>query len=167
MTHVVFALGSNLGDRRAHIEEAIQALRASAGIEIENVSALYETEPVGGPEQDNYLNAVVTAESHLDPHELLRYAHDIENAHNRTREVRWGARTLDIDLIVVGDQVIDDETLTLPHPRAYERAFVLVPWSTIDPDCQIPGHGTVSECLSQLETDGVWLSQTQMSGGKE
>lgn len=162
MTHVAFALGTNIGDRIAHLSYAIKALRDHEQISVTAVSSIFETEPVGGPEQDNYLNAVVTAESSLTARELLAVCHEIENDRDRTREVHWGPRTLDVDLLVVGDEVSTDPALMVPHPRAHERAFVLTPWKTIDPNCEIPGHGTVQKRSEIVGSNGVWLSELQI-----
>lgn len=161
MTHVVFALGTNIGNRIAHLRYALQSLEQHEGVTVEAVSSIYETEPVGGPNQENYLNAVITAESKLSAADLLHLCHEIENERQRTREVRWGPRTLDVDLLIVGDVVSDDPALTLPHPRAHERGFVLVPWASIDPLTVIPGHGTVHDCAARVGSEGVWLSQLQ------
>lgn len=161
MTHVVFALGTNIGDRIAHLTYAVNALKHHEGLTVNAVSPVYETEPVGGPEQDNYLNAIVTAETEIAAPELLQLCHAIENERERTREVRWGPRTLDVDLLVIGDAISDDPALALPHPRAHERGFVLIPWVDIDPLTVIPGHGTVRDCADQVGSEGVWLSDHQ------
>ena len=138
---VVIALGSNLGDRKATLDDAVDQLRKI--ITITKVSTFIETDPVGGPDQPNYLNAVVIGESDLEPADLLAKMLSIENEAGRTREVRWGARTLDLDLIVAGDTVMDTEFLTLPHPRAHERRFVLDPWLEVDPEAILLGCGEV------------------------
>jgi 2-amino-4-hydroxy-6-hydroxymethyldihydropteridine diphosphokinase len=164
MSHVAFSLGTNIGDRVAHLDYAIHRLGSTEGISVISISQFYETEPVGGPEQDNYLNAIVTGESDLSPRELLNLCHDIEAGRDRKREVRWGPRTLDIDLLVVGDVVSDDPVLTIPHPRAHVRGFVLTPWATIDPNCVIPAQGRVIELAQEIGSDGVWLSELQSNG---
>jgi len=119
-------------------------------IEVTNLSTIIETEPVGGPEQPNYQNAVAIGESKLDPLDLLRAMHEIEAKLGRVRDVRWGPRTLDLDLIVAGDVVMDTDELVLPHPRAHERGFVLQPWNEIDPDGFIPGKGDLASLLAAL-----------------
>ncbi|MBO1766081.1 2-amino-4-hydroxy-6-hydroxymethyldihydropteridine diphosphokinase [Allobranchiibius sp. GilTou38] len=140
---VVIALGANMGDRAGTMADAVRALTAVDGLEVVACSPLLETGAVGGPEQPDYLNAVVVARSRLAPWTLLDELHRIERNHGRVREVRWGARTLDLDLIQVGDSTDDSdlrfetEELTLPHPRAHERAFVLVPWSRVDGTAQL------------------------------
>jgi 2-amino-4-hydroxy-6-hydroxymethyldihydropteridine diphosphokinase len=146
---VVIALGSNLGDRSLNIDSAVMELAKI--IEITHLSTNHETDPVGGPAQPKYLNAVLIAESELDPHELLIGALEIENRLGRTREVHWGPRTIDIDLISAGNEVINSQVLVLPHPRAHERKFVLKPWLEIDPDAALPGYGPVQEILEGLE----------------
>lgn len=148
---VVIALGSNLGDRAENISKAVSELNKI--IEVTHLSTIYETDPVGGPEQPDYLNAVLIGKSELDPADLLTKTLEIESALGRTREVRWGARTLDIDLIVAGDVVSNSEFLILPHPRAHERAFVLEPWLEIEPDAVLPGRGSVAALLSQLSIE--------------
>lgn len=138
-TPVVLALGTNLGDREATLISAVRALRTVEGLVVQRISPIVETDPVGGPEQPCYLNAVVTGRTTLTGRELLAACQQVESEHDRVREIRWGARTLDIDVIVHGTTVSDDPVLTLPHPRARERAFVLVPWVQVDPDAVLPG----------------------------
>ncbi|GAA4574609.1 2-amino-4-hydroxy-6-hydroxymethyldihydropteridine diphosphokinase [Planotetraspora kaengkrachanensis] len=154
---VVLSLGSNIGRRADYLQGALDALFDAPGLTFVAVSPVYETDPVGGPDQDAYLNAVVIAESTLAPHALLDRANSIENAFGRERLERWGPRTLDVDLIMVGGVVSDDPALTLPHPRAHERAFVLIPWAQADPAADLPGHGPVSELLAGLDHTGVRL----------
>jgi dihydroneopterin aldolase / 2-amino-4-hydroxy-6-hydroxymethyldihydropteridine diphosphokinase len=149
---VVLALGANLGDAEATLEEAAKALAAVDGLTVEVVSPVATTSPVGGPEQPDYRNAVVLATTTLDPQALLAACHRVEQQHGRERLVRWGARTLDIDLIAYGapgspsevvlppDLPVTDaalERLVLPHPRAHARAFVLAPWAAVDPSAQL------------------------------
>jgi 2-amino-4-hydroxy-6-hydroxymethyldihydropteridine diphosphokinase len=144
----VIALGSNLGNRELNIDSAIAELAKI--IEISHLSTNHETDPVGGPEQPKYLNAVLIAETQLDPHELLISMLEIENKLGRKREIHWGPRTIDLDLIVVGDEVVVSDVLVLPHPRAHERKFVLEPWLEIDPTAQIPGLGLVESILQRI-----------------
>ncbi len=141
-------LGSNIGDRLAHLQAAVDLLAPIA------VSPVYETAPVGGPEQDPYLNAVVLVAAD-DPRRLLRQAHAVEAARDRVRAERWGPRTLDVDLLDVGGLVLDTPELTLPHPRAAERAFVLVPWLAVAPEAVIPGAGRVADLLERIDRGGV------------
>jgi dihydroneopterin aldolase / 2-amino-4-hydroxy-6-hydroxymethyldihydropteridine diphosphokinase len=159
---VVIAMGSNIGDSVETLHGAAVALYGL--IDLDEVSPLVETDPVGGPDQPAYLNAVVTGTTHLAPVNLLAGLHDIEAAHGRTREVRWGPRTLDLDLIQYGDPVFDTDvrlegpTLTLPHPRAHERAFVLVPWLQAEPEAALRVDGQVrrvADLVAGLDTSGV------------
>lgn len=136
MTRAVLAVGSNLGDRMALLQGAIDAL--GEHMDVVAVSGVYETAPVGGPDQDDFLNAVLIVETSLAPHDLLALCQRVEAAHDRVREVRWGPRTLDVDIVVIADEVLDDPDLTLPHPRAHERAFVCVPWLDVDPEAALP-----------------------------
>jgi 2-amino-4-hydroxy-6-hydroxymethyldihydropteridine diphosphokinase len=144
----VIALGSNLGNRELYIDSAVAEL--AKVIEITHLSTNHETDPVGGPEQPKYLNAIAIAETELDPRELLIIMLEIENRLGREREVHWGPRTIDLDLIVFGDEVIDSEVLVLPHPRAHERKFVLEPWLEIDPGAYIPGIGEIESILQRI-----------------
>ena len=144
----VIALGSNLGNRELNIDSAIAELAKI--IEITHLSTNHETNPVGGPEQPKFLNAVAIAESHLDPRELLIAMLEIENKLGRKRDIHWGPRTIDLDLIIFGNEVIDSEVLVLPHPRAHERKFVLEPWLEIDPAAEIPGLGQVESILQRI-----------------
>ena len=141
----VVSLGSNLGNRHDILQRAVESIRLISTIEA--VSSFYETAPVGGPEQPDYINAVLIASANFPPEEFLQKLNEIENEAGRVREVRWGARTLDLDLITADDVEQESEFLTLPHPRAHERAFVLQPWLEIDPAAYIPGKGAVVEFL--------------------
>lgn len=133
----VLALGSNLGESESTIERAVVDLR-EAGVRILRVSPLYRTAPVGGPEgQPDYVNAVIEVSTELSPYELLKLCNAVEAAHHRERLVRWGPRTLDIDVIDYDGVISEDPVLTLPHPRAQERAFVLVPWAQMDPQARL------------------------------
>ena len=144
----VIALGSNLGNRELYIDSAVAEL--AKVIEITHLSTNHETDPVGGPEQPKYLNAITIGETELDPRELLIVMLEIENKLGRKREVHWGPRTIDLDLIVFGDEIIDSEVLVLPHPRAHERKFVLEPWLEIEPDAYIPGIGEIENILQRI-----------------
>jgi len=151
----VLALGSNLGDRRQNLQSAADGLFDAPGLGFRAVSPVYETRPVGGPDQPDYLNAVIAVETVLPARAILDRAHRVEDALRRVREVRWGPRTIDVDLIVVGDEISDDPELTLPHPHAHERAFVLAPWADIEPDAEIPGRGRVTDLLDAIGLNGV------------
>ena len=127
-------IGSNLGDRLAHLQHAVDGLAAADGVEVVAVSAVYETDPVGGPEQPEYLNAVVAVETGLDPHALLALGQRLEAGARRVRAERWGPRTLDVDVLLVGDEQVDDPDLQVPHPRMRERGFVMAPLGDVHPD---------------------------------
>lgn len=159
-TRAALGLGSNLGDRLGHLQAAVDALAAEVGVLA--LSGVYETDPVGGPEQQDYLNAVVVVDvSSLGEHDesraraLLVLAHRVEADRDREREVRWGPRTLDVDVLAVGGLRLDSRDLTVPHPRAHRRAFVLVPWDEADPGVVLPGRGTLTELLEEVGREGV------------
>lgn len=154
---VVIALGANLGDRLGTLSAAVRAVSQISGLRTLRVSPIVETDPIG-PEQPDYLNAVLLARTRLAPASLLRELHRIEAEFGRIRETRWGARTLDLDLIQMADLVLDSPALSLPHPRAHERAFVLQPWLLADPDATLrtsDGVRTVAALLESLPDQGV------------
>ncbi|MDF8264721.1 2-amino-4-hydroxy-6-hydroxymethyldihydropteridine diphosphokinase [Luteipulveratus flavus] len=172
---VVIALGANLGrDVAGTIDAAVAALRDTDGLTMVGVSGRFVTEPVGGPEgQPEYVNAVAVARTRLAPHTLLRRLHQIESWYGRTREIRWGPRTLDLDLIQVGDPrddsdiTSDTEELTLPHPRAHERGFVLLPWLDVDPAAVLrvgDGVRDVQELARDVGDAGVRPERGTTSG---
>ncbi len=144
----VIALGANIGNPQEQMDIAIALLRES--LEVTAVSSYFTTAPVGGPEQPDYLNAVCIAESELPAAELLALLHGIEKTLGRERIEHWGPRTIDLDLIQYGSILSYAEELTLPHPRAHERRFVLEPWSEIEPDALLLTHGKIFELLAQL-----------------
>lgn len=152
---VVIALGSNLGDRLDHLQGGLDALFDGPGLTFVAVSPVFETAPAGGPPQPGYLNAVLIADTWLPATAVLERCHGVEAAFGRSRAEVWGPRTLDLDLIVYGDEMIDDPALTVPHPRAHERAFVLAPWHAADPDARIPGRGRVADLLATVGMAGV------------
>ena len=144
-------VGANLGDRRATIERAIQLLRETPEIEVLAVSALRETDPVGYEDQPRFLNGALELETTLTARELLDALLAVERALGRTREgPRFGPRTIDLDLLVYGDERIDEPGLTVPHPRLHERPFALEPLAELAPELEIPGRGPVSGLLSGL-----------------
>ncbi|HEY2309288.1 MAG TPA: 2-amino-4-hydroxy-6-hydroxymethyldihydropteridine diphosphokinase [Streptosporangiaceae bacterium] len=151
----VIAMGSNLGDRMDYLQGGLDGLFDTPRISFLAVSPVYETAPVGGPEQPDYLNAVVIAETSMPAQAVLERCLSLEDAYGRARDERWGPRTLDLDLIIYGDEVSNGPGLTLPHPRAHERAFVLAPWHDADPQAQLPGRGPVADLLTALGTAGV------------
>jgi 2-amino-4-hydroxy-6-hydroxymethyldihydropteridine diphosphokinase len=157
MSRVVLSLGANLGDRAGALRTALAALKADGLVAR---STLYETPPWGPVEQPPYLNAIAVVRGSRDARGWLARAHELEQAAGRTREVRFGPRTLDVDVVAVteddGTPVLsDDPELTLPHPRAHERAFVLVPWLTLDPGAVLPGQGRVADLVQALPPDAV------------
>lgn len=151
---VVLALGSNLGDRLAHLQAAARAL---AGLAPLRASGVWETDPVGGPEQGRYLNAVVVLAPSpalpADPLALLDLTQSLELMRDRERRERWGPRTLDIDIVAVGAGTLATGRLVLPHPRAAERAFVLLPWLEVEPDAVLPGAGRIADLAVDLAPD--------------
>lgn len=157
---VAVSVGSNLGDRLFALRHAVSALEQVPEVSGVRVSSLYETDPVGGVEQPDFLNAVAVADmvgtsQESAAQELLELARGVESDLQRVREVRWGPRTVDLDVLAVGDLRSDDPELTVPHPRLAERAFVLVPWAEIDPGFAVPGLGTVSALLAELSPEQV------------
>ena len=156
MSRAVLSLGSNIGDRTAHLQTAVRSL----GKAVRAVSAIYRTPPWGGVEQPDFYNIVVIAEDDgADPQAWWRRCQALEQEAGRERTVHWGPRTLDADVILVevhGHAVISDEPeLILPHPRAAERAFVLKPWVEIDPGAELPGAGSIADLLDELDTTGI------------
>ncbi|KUM86495.1 MULTISPECIES: 2-amino-4-hydroxy-6-hydroxymethyldihydropteridine diphosphokinase [Streptomyces] len=153
----VLSLGSNLGNRLETLQGAIDALEDTPGVRVKAVSPVYETEPwgVAADSQPSYFNAVVVLKTTLPPSSLLERAHAVEEAFNRVRDERWGPRTLDVDIVSYAEVVSDDPILTLPHPRAHERAFVLVPWHDVEPEAQLPGRGPVAALLDTVTRNGV------------
>ncbi|MFH8445411.1 2-amino-4-hydroxy-6-hydroxymethyldihydropteridine diphosphokinase [Streptomyces sp. NPDC018026] len=153
----VVALGANLGNRLETLQGAIDALEDTPGVRVKGVSPVYETEPWGvAPDsQPSYFNAVVILKTTLPPSSLLERAHAVEEAFHRVRDERWGPRTLDVDIVAYAEVVSDDPHLTLPHPRAHERAFVLAPWLDVDPEAALPGRGRVADLLAAVTRAGV------------
>ena len=142
----VVSLGANIGDPRANLDLAVALLREAT--DVIAVSSYLQTKPVGGPEQPDYLNAVAIVESELPAKDLLAVLNGIETAMGRTREIHWGPRVIDLDLIQYGGLLVSDEKLTLPHPRAHERRFVLAPWFEIEPEAILLTHGRISDLLN-------------------
>ncbi len=155
---VVLAVGSNLGDRLGTLQGCVQAISGLPDTDVLVISPVYETAPVGGPAQPDYLNAVLIASTGLAPRDLLAATQGIEAEFGRVRPQgaeRFGPRTLDIDVISYAELVSDDPVLTLPHPRAHERAFVLAPWHDVDAAARLPGRGAVAGLLAGLDRSGV------------
>ena len=156
MTLALIAIGSNLGDRSATIERSLSALDALPGITLSRISTVIETDPVGPPGQRPYLNAAAALETSLSPHELFECMLGVEHwlGRDRSREQRWGPRTIDLDLLTHGSTVLNTPALTIPHPRLHERDFVLRPLAEIAPDVVIPGlNSTPTELHAALGSD--------------
>ena len=149
MTRAALALGANQGDPRTTLHGAVAGLSAHPGVDVLAVSGLWQTAAVGGPEQPDYLNAVIVVQTSLDPQALLSLAHDLEEAAGRVRDVRWGPRTLDVDLLAFDEVRTDDPALTLPHPRAHQRSFVLEPWAQVDPGFVLEPMGGPARTVGQ------------------
>lgn len=137
-------LGSNLGDRLATLQRAVELLAAQPNLKVTRSSRVYETEPVGGPPQPEYLNAVIEVETTLSPKDLLAACGRVEEALGRARRERWGPRTIDVDILTFDDEVIDEPDLIVPHPRMHERGFVLAPLLELNADPPLPGGRTLS-----------------------
>jgi len=151
MAQAFVGLGSNVGDRAATLAAAVEALARAPGIRIRSVSAFRETDPVGGPPQGRFLNAAAELETDLSPHALLAVLLDVEQQFGRVRAVRWGPRTLDLDLLLYDDLVLDDTDLRVPHPLMHEREFVLEPLAEIAPQAVHPAlRATAAELLARL-----------------
>jgi 2-amino-4-hydroxy-6-hydroxymethyldihydropteridine diphosphokinase len=153
----VLSLGSNLGNRLETLQGSIDALEDTPGVRVKAVSPVYETEPWGVEpgSQPTYFNAVVVLKTTLPPSSLLERAHAIEEAFHRVRDERWGPRTIDVDIVAYADVVSGDPVLTLPHPHAHERAFVLAPWHDVEPEAQLPDRGPVAHLLTTVTREGV------------
>jgi len=142
VSRAVLSVGANLGDRLAALQGAVDAL--AEHVTVDAVSPVYETAPVGGPEQGDFLNAVLLVTATQSPAELVALGQEAERRAGRVPSGRWGPRALDVDLVAYDDVVSDDPHATVPHPRAHERAFVLRPWLDVDPSASLPGHGPVA-----------------------
>ncbi|WP_329532993.1 2-amino-4-hydroxy-6-hydroxymethyldihydropteridine diphosphokinase [Streptomyces sp. NBC_01450] len=153
----VLSLGSNLGNRLETLQGSIDALEDTPGVRVKAVSPVYETEPWGVEpgSQPTYFNAVVVLKTTLPPSSLLERAHAIEEAFHRVRDERWGPRTIDVDIVAYADVVSGDPVLTLPHPHAHERGFVLAPWHDVEPEAQLPDRGPVAHLLTAVTREGV------------
>ncbi|MEY4321022.1 MAG: hypothetical protein RLZZ471_963 [Actinomycetota bacterium] len=158
--HSVLAIGGNLGDREANIKAAVAKIGEIKKVKVRALSPLVESYAVtsAGIDQSkpNYINAVVKVDTKLKPKKFLKKLRAVEAELGRVRVERWGSRTMDIDIITYGDEIISKKTLTVPHPRAYQRAFVLVPWNLVDGEAVLPGHGKVADLAKVVEKD-VWV----------
>lgn len=166
MAVAYIGLGSNVGNRDKNLERAIDNLTKEEGIELLRVSSIYETEPVGYENQEDFLNAVVEIETHLDPHELLSVTKSIEAKQKRVRTVHWGPRTIDLDILLYDDVVLSEPRLRLPHPEVSNRAFVLVPLADLAPERELANGMSVRETLSRLgSNERVKLHRGQTDNG--
>lgn len=146
-------LGSNLGDRLRNLQGAVDGLGREPGIHVTASSRVWQTAPVGGPPQPDYLNAVIRVESDLGPAELLAACQRVESALGRVRTERWGPRTVDVDVLLYGERAIDEPGLVIPHPRIAERAFVLLPLLELEPDPRLPDGGRLVD--RRVDVSGV------------
>ena len=161
MSVVTFiALGSNLGDRLEHLRVGAQLLEAHQGLRITGKSRVFETEPVGGPDdQGAYLNAVVRVQTQFTARHVLEVLLEVEHQRGRVRGERWGPRTLDLDLLIHGPEIVNEPGLIVPHPRLHERAFVLEPLADLAADLEVPGLGlTVAALQARVGSEGVWAT---------
>lgn len=148
-------LGSNLGDRRRNLKEALSMIEEVDGVSVEKISPLYETGAVGGVEQSDFYNIVVRIETSLSPRELLHLAHRVEEQLHRARDQRWGPRTVDVDILLYGEASIDESDLAVPHPEMENRVFVLAPLGDIAPQLVLPSGRTIGERLAGIEGQAV------------
>ena len=158
MTRAFLGIGSNVGDRLAHLQLAVDVLQTVPGVVLVAASPVYETDPVGGPVQDDFLNAVLAIDTSLEPYGLLLVAQAVERAARRVRTEHWGPRTLDVDILLFGDVQLNEPELTIPHPWMHERAFVLAPLHDLDPAlAPVPagGWGGVRRASVALAMRGV------------
>ena len=154
-TRAVLALGSNLGDRKQHLKEALSEIAKLPSTKLLATSSFLETVAITEVGEDqsrpSYLNAVAIVETELSAEKLHQLTSEIENSLGRVRETKWQDRTIDVDLITFGSEVVDSENLVIPHPRAHLRLFVLTPWFELEPEAEIPGHGKIASLIAELE----------------
>jgi 2-amino-4-hydroxy-6-hydroxymethyldihydropteridine diphosphokinase len=156
VTRAYLALGSNLGDRLAHLQRAVDSLAAAPDVRVVAISRVYETAPVGGPAQDDYYNAVIAVDVGVEPDDLLRIAHQLEHDAARVRGERWGPRTLDVDILLIRDVLIETPELTIPHPRMWERGFVLAPLRDVAPELVPADRAWEGVQLASVELRTPW-----------
>lgn len=152
-TTAYIGLGSNLGDKEANIKKALELLGAAPGVQVKKVASFYRTAPLYKPKQDFFLNTVAEIETSLDPHELLKLCKDIEKGLERVPTERWGPRTIDLDLLLYGNDKISTSDLIVPHPRMNERAFVIAPLAEIAPGLEVPGGYKANDLARLLLRD--------------
>lgn len=156
-------LGSNLGDRLGHLQEAVERLHADARTTVQTVSSVYQTDPVGGPEQEPYLNIAVRVATRRSPAKLLRLCQEVEAALGRERRVRWGPRTIDVDILLYGPRTVERKDLQIPHPRLAERPFALIPLIEVAPGEALPDGTTLTAALARLAPiEGVTMAGEQV-----
>ena len=155
MTIAFIGLGSNLDSPRQQIITAIQSLEEIKSTRVLSSSSLYKSKPLGPQDQDDYINAVVKLETNLEAIDLLDCLQKIENDHGRVRNEHWGPRTLDLDILMYGDEIIENDRLTIPHSEIVNRSFVLIPMAEIDSACVIPGKGLLSDLISGIKQDDL------------
>jgi len=162
-TRAYLALGSNLGDRLEYLQHAVAALDRAPGVRVAAVSRVYETAPVGGPEQDAYLNAVVAVDTELEPLDLLALAQQLEHEAARVRTEHWGPRTLDVDVLLYDELTLDSPELTIPHPRMWERGFVLAPLRDVASELVAPDATWEGVDVASVELRFPWRNESAPS----
>jgi 2-amino-4-hydroxy-6-hydroxymethyldihydropteridine diphosphokinase len=155
LADVFLSLGSNLGDRESNVRTALEMISAEPGIRVMRVSSLYETEPIGMSEQPDFINAVALLETEVPPMELLRILQGIESKIGRARNIHWGPRVIDLDILLYGKESVDAAVLMIPHPRMMTRAFVMAPLAEIAPDLELPDGRKPGEVLADLQDQRV------------
>ena len=155
MIKAYIGLGSNLDDPQSQLKKAIISLEMMPSTSVVKTSSFYRSKPVGPQDQPDYINAVVELDTELSASVLLDYLQAIENEQGRERKIKWGARTLDLDILLFGDEIINDDRLQVPHVEMHNRGFVLLPLNEIFSDCMIPGVGTVSSLLQEEDADDL------------
>jgi 2-amino-4-hydroxy-6-hydroxymethyldihydropteridine diphosphokinase len=159
---VAFGLGSNLGNRLEHLQSAVTHILGRPTVAPVKASKVYETDPVGVPDQPDFLNAVLVVDTTITVAGLLNLAHECEATAGRIRSNRWGPRTLDVDVLAVAGVLSNDPALILPHPRIAEREFVLRPWADADPSFVVVGTDTVQDLLARVEPGGVRVTDLRL-----
>ena len=155
MIKVYIGLGSNLNDPQSQLKKAIISLEMVPSTTVVRTSSFYKSKPVGPQDQPDYINAVVELDTELSAQVLMDYLQGIENKQGRVRKQKWGPRTLDLDILLFSEEIIQDDRLVIPHVEMHKRGFVLLPLAEISPDCMIPGIGAVSSLLRQINTDDL------------
>lgn len=160
MNRAYISLGSNIGNRLLFLQQAVRSLQATNGVKVCQVSSVYETDPVGYVDQATFLNIVVELKTSLNPHELLKKCNEIEADLGRTREIHWGPRTVDLDILLYNEENVKTENLIIPHPRMTERGFVLIPLTEINSDLREPGTNRSFVELADTQKEGIHLWRT-------